>query len=150
MNAAGPGYFGIATLALPTNAAFSSTTSRGASISPRRVQPAASSQRSVAKILPSMVPRTVTDFALISPLTCACSPIESFPGESIVPSTSPSTTNSLRNLTEPLIETPLERRPPERVGVVAPLVGFDTAVGESPGWFAGAAGSVLRLNIGIV
>jgi hypothetical protein len=36
-------------------------------MSPRSVQPAWSSQRSVAKILPSTVPRTFTDLALISP-----------------------------------------------------------------------------------
>jgi hypothetical protein len=43
-------------------------------MSPRTVQFAWSSQRSVTKILPSTVPRTFTDFVLISPRTRACSP----------------------------------------------------------------------------
>jgi hypothetical protein len=34
------GYFGVPTLALPRNVAFSSTTNRGASMSPCNVQPA--------------------------------------------------------------------------------------------------------------
>jgi hypothetical protein len=76
-------------LALPQNVAFSSTVSRGASMSPRTVEPAWSSQRSVTKILPSTFPRTFTDFVLISPRMRACSPIMSVPWESIVPSTSP-------------------------------------------------------------
>ncbi len=79
-------------------------------MSPRTVQFAWSSQRSVTKILPSTVPRTFTDFVLISPRTRACSPMVSVPGEEIVPSTSPSRSSSFRNLTEPFIETPRERR----------------------------------------
>src|SRR5213082_3249848 len=134
------------TFALPRNVAFSSTTSRGTSMSPRKVQPDCSSQRSVAKILPSTVPRTLTDFALISPLICACSPIESFPGELIVPSTSPSISNSLGNLTDPLIETPLERRPLGRAGVNVRL-GCSETTGGLTGRLAGAVGSLLRLNI---
>jgi hypothetical protein len=104
--------FPVPTFALPRNVAFSLTTSRGASMSPRTVQFAWSSQRSVTKILPSTVPRTFTDFVLISPRTRACSPIVSVPLETIVPSTSPSRSSSFRNLTEPLIETPRERRAP--------------------------------------
>src|SRR5436190_23995454 len=109
-------------------------------MSPRNVQPDCSSQRSVAKILPSTVPRTLTDFALISPLICAFSPIESFPGELIVPSTSPSITNSLRNLTDPLIETPLERRPLDRAGVNVRL-GCADPTGALTGCLTGAVGS---------
>ena len=75
-------------------------------MSPRSVQPAWSSQRSVTKILPSTIPRTFTDFVLISPHMRACSPIVSVPVELIVPSTSPSMSSSFRNLTKPLIETP--------------------------------------------
>src|SRR2546421_9889695 len=118
-------------------------------MSPRKVQPASSSQRSVAKILPSTVPRTFTDFALISPLICACSPTQSFAGELTVPSTWTSISNSLRNLTDPLIETPFERRPLGRAGVNVRL-GCSETTGGLAGWFAGAAGSLLRLNIDIV
>jgi hypothetical protein len=143
------GYFAALTFALPRNVAFSSTTSRGTSMSPRNVPPDCSSQRSVAKILPSTVPRTLTDFALISPVICACSPTESFPGESIVPSTSPSIINSLRNLTEPLIETPSERRQLGRAGVNGRLGCSETAGGLT-GWLGGAVGSLLRLNIDIL
>src|SRR5207248_10521689 len=114
-------------------------------MSPRNVQPDCSSQRSVAKIFPSTDPRTLTDFALISPLICACSPIESFPGELMVPSTSPSISNSLRNLTDPLIETPLERRPLGRAGgKVRP--GWSEVTGGLTGWLAGAGGPLLRIN----
>jgi len=102
--------FPVPTFALPRNVAFSLTTSRGASMSPRTVQFAWSAQRSVTKILPSTVPRTFTDFVLISPRTRACSPVVSVPAETIVPSTSPSRSSSFRNLTEPLIETPRETR----------------------------------------
>jgi hypothetical protein len=49
--------FPVPTFALPRKVAFSLTTSRGASMSPRSVQLAWSSQRSVTKILPSTVPR---------------------------------------------------------------------------------------------
>jgi hypothetical protein len=58
----------------------------------------------------STVPRTFTDFALISPRMRACSPIVSVP---IVPSTSQSMTSSFRNLTKPLIKTPRERKAPD-------------------------------------
>src|SRR5207244_5896563 len=95
------------------------------------------------------VPRTLTYFALISPLICACSPIESFPGESIVPSTSPSISNSLRDLTDPLIETPLERRPLGRAGANVRL-GCSERTGGLTGWLTGAVGSLLRLNIDIL
>jgi hypothetical protein len=47
----------------------------------------------------------------------ACSPIVRIPVEVIVPSTSPSMSSSFRNLTEPLIETPRERRAPDCVGI---------------------------------
>jgi hypothetical protein len=57
----------------------------------------------VTKILPSTVPRTFTDFVLISPRMCACSPMVSVPVESMVPSTSPSMISSFRNLTAPLM-----------------------------------------------
>jgi hypothetical protein len=76
--------FRVPTFALPRKVAFSLTTSRGASMSPRSVQLAWSSQRSVTKILPSTVPPTFTDFVLISPRIRACSPIVSVPVESIV------------------------------------------------------------------
>src|SRR3989442_15108032 len=64
-----------------------------------------------------MVPRTATDFALISPRTDPCWSVVSVPVESIVRSTSPSITISLRNLTEPVIETPRERRSGDCAGV---------------------------------
>jgi hypothetical protein len=84
---------------------------------PRSVQPAWSSQSSVTKILPSTVPRTLTDLVLISPRMSACSPSVSVPLESIVPSTSPSMSSGFTNLTDPLIETPWERRAPDSVGM---------------------------------
>jgi hypothetical protein len=133
--------FPVPTFALPRNVAFSLTTSRGASMSPRTVQFAWSSQRSVTKIFPSTVPRTFTDFVLISPRTRACSPIVSVPVETIVPSTSPSRSSSLRNLTEPLIETPRERRAPpgttdgsDCTGEMCRIIGFREAESaqESP------------------
>src|SRR6266567_3440721 len=86
-------------------------------MSPCNVQPAWSSQRSVAEILPSTEPRTFTDFAWISPRIRACSPIVRFPVELIVPSISASIGSSFLNLTEPLIETPLDTRPPDSVGM---------------------------------
>jgi hypothetical protein len=94
------------------------------------VQPAWSSQRSVTKILPSTVPRTFTDFALISPRMRACSPSVSVPVESIVPSTSPSMSSEFANLTEPLIETPRERRAPDGVGMNVRLDGPGTTDGS--------------------
>lgn len=81
-------------------------------MSPRKVQPECSSQRSTAVTLPSTVPYTVTDPVRISPVMCPFFPTVSRPLESIVPSTSPSITSSLVNLTEPLMETPLESTPP--------------------------------------
>ena len=97
-----------------------------------------SSQRSVTKILPSTVPRTFTDFVLISPRTRACSPIVSVPVETIVPSTSPSRSSSLRNLTEPLIETPRERRAApgttdgsDCTGEMCRIIGFREAESET-------------------
>jgi hypothetical protein len=99
-------------------------------MSPRSVQFAWSSQRSVTKILPSTVPRTFTDFVLISPHMRACSPIVSVPVESIVPSTSPSMRSSFKNLTKPLIETPWERRAPDSVGMNVRLDGPGTTDGS--------------------
>src|SRR5262245_40911258 len=122
--------FPVPTFALPMNVTFSLTTSRGASISPRSVQFACSSQDSVTKILPSTVPRTFTDFVLISPRMHACSPIVSVPVDSIVPSTSPSMSSSFRNLTEPVIETPRERRAPDCVGMDVWLEGPGTTDGS--------------------
>jgi hypothetical protein len=122
--------FPVPTFALPRNVTFSLTTSRGASISPRSVQFAWSSQHSVTKILPSTVPRTFTDFVLISPHMHACSPIVSVPVDSIVPSTLPSMSSSFRNLTEPLIETPRERRAPDCVGMDVRLNGPGTTDGS--------------------
>ena len=138
--------FPVPTFALPRNVAFSLTTSRGASMSPRSVQPAWSSQHSVTKILLSTVPRTFTDFALISARMRACSPIVSVPVESIVPSTSPSMSSSFRNLTEPLIETPRERRAPDCVGMNVWLDAPGTTDGLADS-FAGGAGSVFRVNM---
>jgi hypothetical protein len=99
-------------------------------MSPRSVQPAWSSQRSVTNILPSTVPRTFTDLALISPRMRACSPIVSVPVESIVPSTSPSMSSEFTNLTEPLIETPRERRALDGVGMNGRLDGTGTTDGS--------------------
>jgi len=99
-------------------------------MSPRSVQPAWSSQRSVTNILPSTVPRTFTDLALISPRMRACSPIVSVPVESIVPSTSPSMSSEFTNLIEPLIETPRERRAPDCVGMNVGLDGPGTTGGS--------------------
>jgi hypothetical protein len=112
-------------------------------MSPRSVQPAWSSQRSATKILPSTVPPTFTDFVLISPRMHACSPIVSVPVESIVPSTSPSISSSFRNLIEPLIETPRERRVPDGVGMNVLLDGPGTTNGSGrfvcggPVWLRG-------------
>jgi hypothetical protein len=122
--------FPVPTFALPQNVAFSSTISRGASISPRSVQPAWSSQRSVTKILPSTVPRTFTDFVLTSPRMHACSPSVSVPVESILPSTSPSMSSEFTNLIEPLIETPRERIAPAGVGLNVRLDGPGTTDGS--------------------
>src|SRR5262245_7740128 len=122
--------FPVPTFALPMNVTFSLTTSRGTSISPRRGQFACSSQDPVTKIFPATVPRTFTDFVLISPRMHACSPIVSVPVDSIVPSTSPSMSSSFRNLTEPLIETPRERRAPDCVGMDVWLEGPGTTDGS--------------------
>jgi hypothetical protein len=138
----------VPTLALPRNVAFSLITSRDASMSPRTAQSAWSSQPSVTKILLSTVPRTFTDFALISARIRACSPIVSVPVESIVPSTSPSMNSSFRNLTEPLIDTPRERRAPDCVGMKVRLDGLGTTDGLADS-FAGAASSVFRVNMRI-
>jgi hypothetical protein len=54
----------------------------------------------------------------------------SVPVESIVPSTSPSMSSSFRNLTEPLIETPRERRAPDCVGMNVRLDGPGTTDGS--------------------
>ena len=138
--------FPVPTFALPRNVALSLTTSRGASMSPRRVQPAWSSQHSVTKILPSTVPRTFNDFVLMSPRMRACSPILSVPVESIVPSTSPSMTSSAKNLIEPLIETPRERKAQDCAGMNVRLDGPGTTDGLADS-FERAAGSVFRVNI---
>jgi hypothetical protein len=82
------------------------------------------------KYCPPTVPRIFTDFVLISPHMRACSPIVSVPVESIVPSTSPSMSSSFRNLTEPLIETPRERRAPDGVGMNVRLDGPWTTDGS--------------------
>src|SRR5215218_980094 len=74
--------------------ASSSTTSRGAVMSP------------------SMVPRTVTAPTRISPRIRAFFSTVSLPTDSIVPSTSQSTTNSEPKVSEPVIETPWERMAP--------------------------------------
>jgi hypothetical protein len=108
-------------------------------MSPCNLQPAWSSQRSVTKILPSTVPRTFTDFVLISPHMRAYSPIVSVPVESTVPSTSPSMVSSFTNLTEPLIETPRERRAPDGVGMNVRSDGPETTDGSGRFVCAGAA-----------
>src|SRR5712691_7066243 len=51
----------------------------------------------------------------------ACSPIVSAPVELISPFTSPSIRSWSRNFTEPMIETPRERRPPDRADAGPPL-----------------------------
>src|SRR5437588_4294550 len=51
----------------------------------------------------------------------ACSPIVSVPVELISPLTSPSITSWSWNLTEPTIETPRDRIPPDRADADAPL-----------------------------
>ena len=58
---------------------------------------------------------------------------------SSVPSTSPSISSSFRNLTEPLIDTPRERRAPDCVGMDVRLNGPGTTDGS--GWFV-CGGSV--------
>jgi hypothetical protein len=80
--------------------------------------------------LPSTVPRTFADFVLISPRMRACSPSVSVPVESIVPSTSPSMNSEFTNLTEPLIETPRERKAPDGVGMNVRLDGPGTTGGS--------------------
>src|SRR4029077_4904986 len=92
-------------------------------------------------MLPSTVPRTFTDFALMSPRMDACSSMVSVPLELIGPLTSQSITSSLRKLTEPLIETPLEIRPTD-------CAGADERFGCSG--IAGISGSGFRVkNIAI-
>jgi len=54
----------------------------------------------------------------------------SVPVESIVPSTSPSMISEFTNLTEPLIETPRERRAPDCVGMNVRLDGPGTTDGS--------------------
>jgi hypothetical protein len=54
--------------------------------------------------------------------------------------------SSFRNLTEPLIETPWERIAPDGVGMNVRLDGPGTKDGLADS-FAGAAGSVFRVNI---
>jgi len=116
-------------------------------MSPCSVQPAWSSQRSVTKILPSTVPRTFTDFVLISPRMRACSPIVSVPVESMVPSTSPSMSSEFTNLTEPLIETPRERRALDGVGMNVRLDGTGTTDGS--GQFVCGGSVALRGEKGV-
>jgi hypothetical protein len=72
----------------------------------------------------------------------------SVPVESIVPSTSPSMNSSFRNLTDPLIETPRERRAPDCVGMKVRLDGPKTTDGLAHS-FEQAAGSVFRVNMRI-
>src|SRR4029453_868065 len=67
---------------------------------------------------------------LISPRMRACSPIVSVPVESMVPSTSPSMSSEFTNLTEPLIETPRERRAPDGVGMNVRVDGPGTTDGS--------------------
>jgi hypothetical protein len=54
----------------------------------------------------------------------------SVPVESTVPSTSPSMISSFRNLTEPVIETPRDRRAPDGVGMNVRLAGPGTTDGS--------------------
>ena len=54
--------------------------------------------------------------------------------------------SSFRNLTEPLIETPRERRAPDCIGMNVRLDGPGTTDGLADS-FAGAAGSVFRVNM---
>jgi hypothetical protein len=111
----------VAISAHPIKVASSSTTSRGASMLPRNVQPDRNSQRSPAVTLPSTVPCTVTDLVFISPRMQAFFPTVSRPTDSIVPSTCPSMTSSVLNFTEPLIDTPLDKI---ARGRVLPFDGF--------------------------
>src|SRR5205085_5371532 len=87
-----------------------------------------------AKTLPSTLPRNFTDFALTSPRINPFSAIVSDPVESIEPSTSQSITSSLRNLTVPLIETPLERKPGDWTEVDEPLGCCGIAGGSDSGF----------------
>src|SRR5437764_13383755 len=128
--------------------AASSTTRRGASMSPWTLQPARNSQRSAAVMLPSTVPSTMTDLVLISPLIRAFLPMVSRPVASILPSTSQSTSSSFENFTLPLMETPLDKVPAVRAvsGAPFPAAGFGAAGGVVGSVAAiGMAGSTFRL-----
>lgn len=141
--------FLVAIRALPRKLAFSSRAKRGASMSPRSMAPASSAQRSEATMLPSILPRTTTDLALISPRMRACSPTVNVPVELILPSTSPSMTSSPRKVTLPLIETSLERTPPS-FALDDPLStgrsNLAGAGGDDDGVGGGGAGSIFLLD----
>src|SRR5205814_5625636 len=85
-------------LARPRNEAFSSRARLGDSTSPRKVAPDSRTQRSDANTFPSIVPWTLTDFALTSPRMRALLPTISAPVALILPFTLPSITSSLRKL----------------------------------------------------
>src|SRR3989440_11728093 len=72
----------------------------------------------------------------------ACSPIVSVPVELISPLTTPSIMSSSRNLTEPTIETPRDRIPPDRADVDAPL----DCNGSGLAGLAGSADSGFRVE----
>src|ERR1043165_2031909 len=117
-------------------------------MSPLTVQPARSSHRSPAVMLPFTLPSTTTERVLMSPLIRADLPIVSRPWESIRPSTSPSMSSSFSNFTVPLIETPLDKVPPLLTSAAPLGVGFDFdagCCGGGGGVAMGAAGSVFRL-----
>ena len=97
-------------LALPTRLAFSSMATRGDLMSPCRLAPACNAQRSAARTFPCTAPWIVTNPARMSPTTVAWVPMVNFPLDVMLPSTSPSITNSLLNFTSPVIETPLDIR----------------------------------------
>ncbi len=82
---------------LPENVAFSSTARRGAAMSPRKVAPAARVHFSEAVTFPWIVPFTVMDPTLMSPVMRACSPTVSVPVEVTSPLISPSIRSSVRN-----------------------------------------------------
>src|SRR5438067_3034233 len=115
-------------------------------MSPFTVQPARSSHRSPAVMLPLTVPSTITERVLMSPLILACLPTVRRPCESICPSSSQSISSSFLNFTVPLIETPLDKVPPGLEVSGAPFpAGSGLAGGAGGVADIGIAGSTFRL-----
>src|ERR1700730_10769614 len=117
-------------------------------MSPRSVAPDSSAHRSDAKTFPSTVPRMVTLPALISPRIRPCSPTVRMPLDVMLPSTSPSITSSVRNVTLPLIDTPFDNKFPVLAGAGwVPGCAVLAGGGAGDGGGAGGAGFGFDPNI---